>query len=329
MVAVLTPNEADLLLERLTAVTRSVIAPIVRRKLHASLEPQDTTRRNLDALELVGDIRVTLLSELSKENLNGNGHVRDLNSFASVVASNACYQYLRSRFPVHTQQRNRLRYALTHKKGYAIWKDASGQRLCGLEKWQVSDERPVSIETCVESILDPSSKDEARTYLSVIGSVLANVGGPVRFDDLIQFLMGHFGIVERVEVQEPVDPERWTRSAAVEGPNCRPDRLFETAIALEVLWKTIKDLKLNQRRALLLNLRDGRSEGIINVLPMSHVASVREIAEVLEFDPQEFASIWNSLPWEDLRIADFLGVTRQQVINYRHDARIRLARLLS
>ena len=51
----------------LAAVTRAVIMPIVRRKLHASLDPADTKQRNLDALDLVSEIRVCVLAELSKQ----------------------------------------------------------------------------------------------------------------------------------------------------------------------------------------------------------------------------------------------------------------------
>jgi hypothetical protein len=38
--------------------------------------------------------------------------------------------------------------------------------------------------------------------------------------------------------------------------------------------------------------------------------------------------VWNDLPIEDARIAELLGVTRQQVINARKSGRERLARRL-
>ena len=40
----------------------------------------------------------------------------------------------------------------------------------------------------------------------------------------------------------------------------------------------------------------------------------------------DFAEVWKDLPWSDLRIAERLGITRQQVINLRKCARERLAR---
>jgi hypothetical protein len=43
---------------------------------------------------------------------------------------------------------------------------------------------------------------------------------------------------------------------------------------------------------------------------------------------ENLAAIWNDLPLEDIRIAELLQLTRQQVINARKSARERLARRL-
>jgi hypothetical protein len=48
----------------------------------------------------------------------------------------------------------------------------------------------------------------------------------------------------------------------------------------------------------------------------------------LEISADEFAAVWNDLPIEDARIAELLGLTRQQVINARKSGRERLARRL-
>jgi hypothetical protein len=53
---------------------------------------------------------------------------------------------------------------------------------------------------------------------------------------------------------------------------------------------------------------------------------MRRIADALEIDAQQLARIWGELPLEDARIAESLGVTRQQVINLRKSARERLSR---
>lgn len=64
------------------------------------------------------------------------------------------------------------------------------------------------------------------------------------------------------------------------------------------------------------------------VFPMSGVASLREIAMVLEIAPEELAALWQELPLDDATIARRLACTRQQVINLRISARKRLANRL-
>jgi hypothetical protein len=74
----------------------------------------------------------------------------------------------------------------------------------------------------------------------------------------------------------------------------------------------------------MLSLRNSSGEGLITMLPIAHIAGLRQIAEVLEMEPMEFARILKELPWNDVKIAGHLGITRQQVINLRHWARVRL-----
>jgi hypothetical protein len=95
---------------------------------------------------------------------------------------------------------------------------------------------------------------------------------------------------------------------------------------LHRLWKEVRLLPRAQRVALLLNLRGADGEELISLLPLIGVATITEIATVLEIAPHALASIWNELPWGDHRIAELLGRTRQQVINLRKSGRERLMR---
>jgi hypothetical protein len=94
---------------------------------------------------------------------------------------------------------------------------------------------------------------------------------------------------------------------------------------LQRLWVEIVQLPLSQRIALLLNLKD-MHEGVIMLLPLTGVATIRQIAEALSIPAHEFAKLWNELPLDDTAVALRLGVTRQQVINLRKSARARLSR---
>jgi len=90
----------------------------------------------------------------------------------------------------------------------------------------------------------------------------------------------------------------------------------------------LQQLPLNQRAALLLNLKDATGFGAITLFPATGIASVRQLAGALEINPERLAEMWNDLPIEDTRIAELTGLTRQQVINARKSGRERLARRL-
>jgi hypothetical protein len=79
---------------------------------------------------------------------------------------------------------------------------------------------------------------------------------------------------------------------------------------------------------LLLNLKDAEGRGCIALFPATGIATLRQLAEALEMSADGFAQLWNELPLEDARIAELLGLTRQQVINTRKSGRERLTRRL-
>jgi len=64
------------------------------------------------------------------------------------------------------------------------------------------------------------------------------------------------------------------------------------------------------------------------LLPAIGIATIRQLAAALELTAERLAELWNELPIEDARIAELLGLTRQQVINARKSGRERLARRL-
>jgi len=96
--------------------------------------------------------------------------------------------------------------------------------------------------------------------------------------------------------------------------------------SLARLWEEIRQLPPRQAAALMLNLRDDQGRNALILLPLTGIATLRDIARILDMPPERFAEIWSSLPLEDSAIAEILDVTRQQVINLRKSARERLAR---
>lgn len=111
-------------------------------------------------------------------------------------------------------------------------------------------------------------------------------------------------------------------------PDPAPDAAlaFERRTYLARLWREIRELPPRQAAALLLNLRDGQGRNAAALLPLTGIATLREMAAAAGLPPETLAELWSRLPLEDAGLAGILGVTRQQVINLRKSARERLAR---
>ena len=158
----------------------------------------------------------------------------------------------------------------------------------------------------------------------LLREIFDTLGCPVELDALVNAIAGWKRIKEeKVEVN----------SIAVEATT---DRRADTKVAVDVeveqriyvqrLWEEICRLPPRQRAALLLNLKDAKGCDCIALFPLSGIATLREIASLLEIPEQQFAEMWNELPLDDKTIASRFGITRQQVINLRKSARERLAR---
>jgi hypothetical protein len=172
---------------------------------------------------------------------------------------------------------------------------------------------------------------------SLVVLILAHVGGPVDLDDLCAVVAARLGIRDVPPVAPAFAPGTGgdgdgRREADWESRIPDPSPSVATSLMdgerLRRLWRELLQLPVRQRTALLLNLRDAEGHGMIATLPLTGVATMREIAAALEMPAVAFAALWRDLPLEDRRIAELLAITRQQVINLRKCARERLARRL-
>ena len=307
---------------KLETIENTVIRPIVRRKLHVTLFQSDEAKRNQDALDLVSDIRLVLVDQIRKAG-SANGGINSLSDYAARVAFNACYQHFRSRFPQRTRLRNKLRYLFTHDAGLALWRDSAGRWLCGNLTWQGSEDHvsPAEPDEDVRLVVE----SDRRGGSEPIYAYLEQCGGPVLFDDIVNRIGALCGLIEPTESSEWLDQSPHELS----DPKLRIDAILELTSRLRSMWADVLELSLEHRTALLLNLREPGGENLLAALPLTGVAPIRKIAAALEIPFEEMAEIWNSLPWDDNRIAEHLGVTRQQIINLRQTARTKLRRKLN
>ncbi|MGB7070544.1 MAG: hypothetical protein WBD22_13705, partial [Pyrinomonadaceae bacterium] len=277
------------------SLTRSTIEPIVRRRLHISLRPDDTCRKNQDGLDIVSEARVLLLSELQKNvGVNGVG-IRDVSGYAATITVNACNQYFRSRFPLRTREMNKLRYLVTHNRRFALWKDDANRSICGFAQWRSSAIRANTIPgDTVISVDRDNEQNERKLYFRMLDQLFDTIDAPLRLEDLTDWIMKTRGIVDNEPIV--IGDDEATGGLKDLSDNSQPiDRKLETAQQLRILWERISELSPPQCAALLLNLKDNRGDGIIAALPLTRTASLLEIAAAVDIPVEEFAGIWNTL----------------------------------
>lgn len=295
---------------------KPIVKGLLRRKLLVSMSLSDDRRDNQDALDVMGDIISQVIPKLRSDKADRS--IDNLDAYVRTVTVNAYHQYLRRKYPHRLRITNQLRYLLTHRKDLALW-ESSGW-LCGLSEWRTQELHPVGSEqlTAVLEEVKNTCGTGSKDLPNLAMNIFAAAKRPLAFTDLVSVVLTVSGITE-TEHQE-------LSSSVSSGEDLAAE--LEQRDLLKRLWEDVLQLPLRHRCALLLNLRNSRGEGLISLLPATRIATIRRIASVLEFEPEEFAKIWNELPWDDNRIAEHLVLSRQQVINLRQSARTALKRRL-
>ena len=310
---------AEKLLQELVEAARPITEGIVRRRLvfYSASEIQDRE-------DVCGEVIVELLRRLRALREGENAvPIESFSGYVAASAQHACDEYLRHKHPQRRRLKTRLRYLLSTEPGFAVWEDpaAAGKDwVCGLKTWQ-GIERAKPREGWQELSGAISSDRSRRGVVAMLAAIFDVAKAPLLLDELVSVTAKLWGVTDRV-VQ--VDPERRNGSL---GPD--PESYLLERRGLERLWDEIGQLPIWQRAALLLNLRSGEGDSPIVFFPVMGIASIRQIAEVLQIPAGEFAALWNQLPVDDQMIAGRLGVTRQQVINLRKSARERLRRKIA
>jgi DNA-directed RNA polymerase specialized sigma24 family protein len=295
--------ESDRLLEEiLTGPIAASIRKIVAYRLgHANGGVQDIE-------DTVGEVIIELLRKLQSLRHNDSADpILDLSAFIAGLAHRAVNQYFRERNPERHRLKNKVRYFLRSQSRYALWQTPEGDSVCGFAEWQR--------QSSPGRLPGDSGLESLRDLPSLLPRLFERTGGPVPLDAVVGFVAALWGVREIVFTVHRHE----SLSAVGSSP---AEHLHDDRRLLERLWPEVLELPVDQRRALLLNLRDGA----IGLLPIAGIASIRQIAAALEMPAEELAQIWKTLPLDDLTIASRLGINRQRVINLRMAARKRLGR---
>lgn len=102
-----------------------------------------------------------------------------------------------------------------------------------------------------------------------------------------------------------------------------PSEHLLDAEEVRAVWQAIRQLPLNQRRVLLLDL------DVIETFEVYGGMSLSVIAEALDFRPEQLSGLLDRMPLADGAIAELTGLKLQSVRNLRFEAKRGLRRLLS
>ncbi len=307
-----------------------VIEEVIRRKLRQTLLAAGRAYVDEDQAEdLRSEAVVQLLTQLRRVKAfpQGEDTIRDLRGYAAVVATHSCHRYLRRKHPQRHILKNRLRYLLTRQRGFAVWEDEAGQLVTGFAARR-GDSGSARAEQLASMTSDPVSfippdllrrDGQLSRTAELLVVIFDQLGSPVALDDLVTLVAKLWGVV---------DSEEGDEEALARAPDTRAgaDKALEQCDYLRRLWSEILLLPARQCTALLLNLRDEQGRGCITLLPLTGIAGMRQIAGAMGLPAVQLAEIWSELPLDDTRVAERMGLTRQQVINLRKSARARLAR---
>src|SRR5215510_6343083 len=317
LLAEASPEKADELLSQLITVhAEPVIKTVIRYKLRFSTN-RETQRAEADDIQQ--EVVLQLLAQLQRfRKLPADHPIADVRGMAAVIAHRTCARWLRRQFPERHALKNRLYYLLTRQRGFDLWQDREGKSVAGFAVWQQQKKATLSAPN-----FPGVTKREG--LAETIATIFNYLNAPIEFDELVSGVATIQGISDQPSESLTDDDD-----AVHEPPAPEPDQAWRTEkrMFLQRLWEELQQLPRNQRAALLLNLKDASGFSSITLFPATGVATIRQLAAALEISAENLATLWNELPIEDARIAEMLGLTRQQVINARKSGRERLTRRL-
>jgi RNA polymerase sigma factor (sigma-70 family) len=314
--------EIELLLSNLIQNSASpVIAGILKQKFSGW--------GNVDLDDLQSEVMLRLIARLRQFKQNPEVYsIWNFREYVVATTGRVCVNYLRSQFPNRCRLKNSLMYLLTRDSSFFVKQTESGIQICGLSKWEKSEK---AIAFDIENLKLEKVRSKLKTGYQNAGSlrlalleIFAASRSPVEMNDLLKIMTAIFNVQDRpAKLQKEVEVNIFDM---ISDQRDNPEEIAEKSQFLTKMWNEIIQLPVKQRAALLLNLRDSDGRDLLSVFPLSGIATYREIAKILELPLDQFAEIWKEIPLGDLRIAELLGVSRQQVINFRKSGRERLMR---
>ena len=322
------PNGVDAELTRLLELATPLVLRVVRNRPCGGAE--------YDADDVVSEVRTQVVACLQRLRAEGGASslvaapIADFENYVRTVAYNIWAETLRQQNPERTKLQNRLHYLLAKRStqhGFALWRVDGSGTWAGFECWRDTVPTTFSGERHLRLMLDPhSAADEAcgagewspLNLPDLVAGLLGWLGGPLKLSELVNAVARLQGSPVSAPTLASEDADHPLTESGLVDPRPSPCDELRWKEYLTWLWQQSAQLTLPQRCAFLLH------SPCLHEMEFAGLTSIRLVASALGLATECMAELWNSLPLDDLAIGRLLGAERQQVINWRKAARIRL-----
>jgi DNA-directed RNA polymerase specialized sigma24 family protein len=310
---------------------RPMIRRIVASRL-AAVPSHLGNSRGQDLEDVISECSLRVVIALNKlTSTSSLSSIADLASYIAKTTHNACSEYISNSSYNWQNLKRRVRYVLELHPEF--FHDRTSQ-LCGLSSWDVSTgfERSVDLTDLLNNptIFRKHQRAKQRSSEEEVVQLLKDIFNyskqPIELKDLVVIFannLGPNGIGVLLEHNVTSD----SLNIASRSPNVEDQKL--DYCSARHLIHLISTLSRHHRLVLLLNLKTDTGYDVIRELVEFGEISDKDLSHLLDMEPNEAFELLNRLPMDDNGIAELLGVSRQQVINYRSTARSMLNRQLA
>lgn len=314
--------------------------PIIRRIVGNMRLRGTTMGARLEAVDIEHDIVLRLVKRLRLLRTDQSAEpVCDFRRYVGRMSKNVCNTLHRSNNPQWIAVRNKLAYYLSENPQFETWygeeRRYGEQRLllCGPKVWRGrrrnvsgldAEELSRFLSRHLASTRYPVTDPRRLPMGELVPRIFEFAGAPLAVVQIVTLISSLWdgGEDEQIRSDEEVSGH-----AEVDGHR-GVITAYEDRQTLRRLWEEIRQLPQAQQKALLLSLRTPQGRDALTLLTQTRTTTPGELAVLLGLSLHQLEKLGGSLPWKDDRIAELLGVTRQQVINLRVSARKRLGRRL-
>jgi len=313
------------------------VIQVLRYKLKFYIGKGGRSSANPDAEDLYQDVITKLVKRLNEVHILGeNAGIKDFRQYVTRVAVNACNDHLRSKYPLRTQLKDKVRDTLDRHQDFDIWRSEQGEMVCGFAIWRneikprLFHERVMRLEEQPEHIRQElfTQLDGQKTLLTnIIAGIFEWVRCPIELECLVNATAVFLDIKERQF--ESLDDDSGLLTLAAPGNNSRYDEILEGRAILQKLWEEVCRMPANQRETYIFSFEDSNGEDLLSLLFEAGLATPSQMAAELNLSLDRLMMIWQEMPMRNVDIAVLLGVERHQVNKWLHRARKQLKKRFS